>query len=360
MSQNIGLRRIGKVWHMDKVVRYGDRSRRIRGSTGCSNLDEATLVLAREIEKARDELLYGMRPSHTFVEAAERYLEDQRQAGIKSVERNRQNLNSIMPTIGHLPINEVHQGQIEDWIRKQRGTLRSGTIKRILRIVTAVLNQAARVYRDGAHPWLQTVPLLRAPNWNDERQAYPLSWKEQQALFDCLPTHLARMAGFALYTGARDQEVCQLRWEYEQEDVFVIPKRLIKNKEDRVLVIGSFARLIIESQRREKKTSPYVFPSPKTGDKLTKMGGKSWHKAWRDAGLPTDPDIRQGPHNLRHTFGRRLRAAGVGLETRRALLGHTTGDVTTHYSAAEIKELRNAIELMDMSRSESPLLRAVN
>jgi integrase len=49
-------------------------------------------------------------------------------------------------------------------------------------------------------------------------------------------------------------------------------------------------------------------------------------------------------HDLRHTAGRRLRAAGVGLETRRAILGHANGDITTHYSAAEVAELIAAVK----------------
>ena len=36
-------------------------------------------------------------------------------------------------------------------------------------------------------------------------------------------------------------------------------------------------------------------------------------------------------HDLKHTFGRRLRAAGVGVETRMVLLGHTNEQITTHY-----------------------------
>ena len=44
-------------------------------------------------------------------------------------------------------------------------------------------------------------------------------------------------------------------------------------------------------------------------------------------------------HDLKHTFGRRLRAAGVPLETRKVLLGHRNGDITSHYSAPVIAEL---------------------
>ncbi len=49
-------------------------------------------------------------------------------------------------------------------------------------------------------------------------------------------------------------------------------------------------------------------------------------------------------HDLRHTFGHRLRAAGVSLEDRKALLGHTSGDITTHYSAAELKTMIEHVE----------------
>jgi integrase len=51
-------------------------------------------------------------------------------------------------------------------------------------------------------------------------------------------------------------------------------------------------------------------------------------------------------HDLRHTFGRRLRAAGVALETRQAILGHKSGSITTHYSAAELRELVEAMEFI--------------
>jgi integrase len=47
-------------------------------------------------------------------------------------------------------------------------------------------------------------------------------------------------------------------------------------------------------------------------------------------------------HDLKHTFGRRLRAAGVPLETRKVLLGHRNGDITTHYSTPELEELLEA------------------
>jgi len=54
-------------------------------------------------------------------------------------------------------------------------------------------------------------------------------------------------------------------------------------------------------------------------------------------------------HDLKHTFGRRLRAAGVPEETRAVLLGHKTRSMPTHYSVAELAELLAAVNRIDRS-----------
>jgi hypothetical protein len=41
-------------------------------------------------------------------------------------------------------------------------------------------------------------------------------------------------------------------------------------------------------------------------------------------------------HELKHTFGHRLRAAGASFEDRQDLLGHKNRRTTTHYSHAEL------------------------
>jgi len=47
-------------------------------------------------------------------------------------------------------------------------------------------------------------------------------------------------------------------------------------------------------------------------------------------------------HALKQTLGRRLRAAGVSFEDRQDLLGHRSGRITTHDSAAELEHLLTA------------------
>jgi integrase len=64
------------------------------------------------------------------------------------------------------------------------------------------------------------------------------------------------------------------------------------------------------------------------------MCREAWRTARKKAGLP---QVRV--HDLKHTFGRRLRAAGVSFEDRQDLLGHKSGRITTHYSSAELENL---------------------
>ena len=61
-------------------------------------------------------------------------------------------------------------------------------------------------------------------------------------------------------------------------------------------------------------------------------------------------------HDLKHTFGRRLRAAGVSFEDRQDLLGHRSGRITTHYSAAELSRPIEAGDQVCERRGEQPEL----
>ncbi|WP_031431798.1 tyrosine-type recombinase/integrase [Methylomicrobium album] len=81
------------------------------------------------------------------------------------------------------------------------------------------------------------------------------------------------------------------------------------------------------------------------------MNNRAWRKARTAAGLS---EVRV--HDLRHTFGMRLRAAGVDLEDRQDLLGHHNGNITTHYSKVEIACLIECVELLCCEGHQRPEL----
>ena len=99
------------------------------------------------------------------------------------------------------------------------------------------------------------------------------------------------------------------------------------------MILNRVAYSVIESVRDEH--TDYVFTL--RGNPITMMGNSAWHSARLRVGLP---QVRV--HDLKHTFGRRLRAAGVSFEDRQDLLGHKSGRITTHYSAAELENLIEA------------------
>ena len=79
---------------------------------------------------------------------------------------------------------------------------------------------------------------------------------------------------------------------------------------------------------------------------VRKINNSAWKRRRSTVGLK---HVRV--HDLKHTFGRRLRAAGVPLETRKVLLGHRKGDITSHYSAPELAELLEAANRVCLDKS---------
>jgi integrase len=148
-----------------------------------------------------------------------------------------------------------------------------------------------------------------SPGRRERSKPYPLSWEEQDRLFRLLPRHLADAALFAVNTGCREQEICQLRWEWEVEipdletSVFILPESLTKTGTERVVVLNSVARRVIASRRGIHKEFVFTYRKQPVG----KLYSSAWRRAWKVAGLPTEEGLLKGVHNLRHTFGRRLR-----------------------------------------------------
>jgi hypothetical protein len=108
----------------------------------------------------------------------------------------------------------IHDGMLKAFIDDEtvRG-MASRTIHNAIAVVSAVLNRAARVWRtEAGAPWLRRAPPLLTHFLTKGRQAKPhdLSCTEQDKLFRLLPGHLEDAALFALNTGYRDQEICQL------------------------------------------------------------------------------------------------------------------------------------------------------
>ena len=333
-TTNSGLIKRGNIWHIQKRI----NGKRIRESTGTSDLAEAERYLAHRMEEIRLVNIYGVRPVRIFREAATKHLKE---ATKSTIRHDADHLRLLDPFIGDLPLESVHMGTLADFIdyRKSQG-LKSRTINFSLQLVRHILNMAAGEWIDeSGATWLHVAPKIKLLPMTDKRDPYPLSYEEQIRFFAELPEHLAKMAQFKVNTGCRQSEVCGLRWEWEipvpqmDTSVFIIPRERVKNREERLIVLNRHARAVVQEMRGMHPE--YVFTYE--GRPVQKMYGAAWRKARQRAGLP-----QARVHDLKHTFGRRLRAAGVSYEDRQDLLGHKSGRITTHYSKPELENLIEA------------------
>jgi hypothetical protein len=148
----------------------------------------------------------------------------------------------------------------------------------------------------------------------------------------------------------------------------VLPADFVKGKRARVVVLNDRAQSILEEFRGQHRR--YVFTSQRghSRRRLKHVIAASWRSArvraaqkYRERFGVDSPDgfRRIRVHDLRHTFGRRLRAVGVSLEDRQDLLGHKRQEITTHYSAAEVGHLIQAANriLIPSAASSTTLLR---
>ena len=114
-------------------------------------------------------------------------------------------------------------------------------------------------------------------------------------------------------------------------------------------MLNPVARSVLESQRGMHPE--YVFTY--NGHPIKRMNNHAFRKARARAQVP---NVRV--HDLRHTFGHRLRAAGVSFEDRQDLLGHKSGRITTHYSAPDVARLLDAVDSI-CEQNRATVLRVV-
>jgi integrase len=347
-------------WRVDKVV----RGRRIQGRH--HSHQEAQRWLLGKLAEVESHLPIVNR-SMTLSQAATRYLVEQERIGKVSLPTETYMLEPVVAMLGHLALDQLHDGTLQQFVDKRLAEGKSHkTINLSLGVVRRILNLAARKWRvdlgDGrTAPVLAQAPLLTMlPLTGYQREPRPISWEEQRGLLPLLPPHLARMTLFMLNTGIRDNVIVSLRWQWELKvkiddeivSVFEVPRLYVKGRKSvAYIVCNSVAQRVLESVRCHHPEFVFVWRQERVKNldmdpampysPVTTMSNSAWHNARKKAGLA---DLHV--HDLRHTVGMRLREAGVSESTTADVLWHRRPGMTAHYSAAQVRELRDALELI--------------
>lgn len=354
-----------------RVIDKEYRGIRIFRRLGSMPEEDAQRCLRLEIERVESEIQARANARPQFTDCAARYLVDSRQK--RRVTDSAMHVRLLLPYIGELEAKRVHDGTLKRFGEDRLAAgLSPTTVNRSLEVVRTILNRAARCYRDDeGRPWLDAIPPLLTMLPETRRPPYPITWEEQDRLFPRLPSHLGRMVLFAVNTGLRSNNVCGLEWNWEvsipelARSVFVIPPEAFKSKCAHVAILNDVAWSIVEAQRG--KHPIWVFPY--RGKRIGKMNNTAWKNArratataWKDEfGTPAPRGLaRVRIHDLRHTFGGRLRAAGVAQEDREALLGHASQTMAGLYASADVGRLIKLANLVLKRPGTCTVLRVVN
>ena len=255
-----------------------------------------------------------------WADGARKYLIECQQRKVRTLELIAYHVKLLLPYIGTQPMGDVCNDSLEEFkLDRQDDGVKNATINRSLEVVRTVMNRAARVWREDGKPWLTAPPLIEMlDEAAQKREPYPLSWAEQAQLLPRLPSLNADMLAFDLNTGARDENVCGLRWDWEvpvpelKRSVFVIPPEHFKTNRKHVLILNDTAWNIVERQRGRHKEFVFVYRRERTVH-IGREPAMEYHRVGTQNNTAFQAARAAAKlekfriHDARHTFGQRLR-----------------------------------------------------
>ncbi len=345
-SKMPGLRKRGRVWHIEKTIPgFGV----LRGSTGTEDRELAESILRARVDNILRATELGVRPTRTWREAAGKFLREN--SHLSNAKDHEGTIRRLDPYIGKLMLHQVHDGTLERFKqdRLRRDGVKARTVNADLEVVRRITRLSARNWRDetSGHTWLTEAPAISFLPKTDARPPRPMTEKEQMAMLRELPPHLGRMLLFAVNTGCRQEEICGLRWDERSEhDLFVLPPERTKNSKERKIPLNRTALSVVEACKGKHPTYVFTYTDAfSRTERVSKMNNTTWKRA---------RDVIKAPirvHDLRHTFAMRLREGGAEPWTISSLLGHLPKTITEHYAQPTLSELRTAVALLDAKKN---------
>jgi len=190
-----------------------------------------------------------------------------------------------------------------------------------------------------------------APRWLDKKEQAALV-RETEKVINAAQTEAAKIQGLRdravvlllLNSGLRISELCDLSINdvelSDRKGKLIV--RQGKGSKKREVPLNGPAREALKNWMKVRAKGDAIFEG-KRGDRLSPSGAYR-----RLAELARRANIKDvSPHTLRHSFGKNLVDAGVGLERVAALLGHSNLNTTRIYTTPGARDLEKAVEQLE-------------
>ena len=307
-----------------------------------ANQTEAAITEGRFFKTAESQ-------KHTLSDLIQRYIRDVLPRKAKVFVEYASQLKWWEEQIGDVRLSELSTSLISEQrdllsrtITNRKKPMSPARVNRYMAALSTALNTAIREWE-----WMDDNPMRKISKLKEPRgRVRYLSDEERERLLDACKdsanTNLYLIVVLALSTGARQQEIWDLRWS----DVNLI-KGLItfsetKNDEFRSVPLkGHPLKLLLEHSRIRREDSNIVFPSKKNP-----AVSYDFRNPWKKALLVAEvEDFRW--HDLRHSCASYLAMNGVQMRTIAEILGHKTLSMVQRYTHLNAEHLSDAISDMN-------------
>ena len=307
-------------------------SKALSRSTGTNDRRKAQQVHDRLAAMRWEEDRLGVKPRHTWEEAAVRWLLETKHKATHEADKAK--LRWLDPYLGGKTLNEIDRTLIDRIKFEREKVATAATANRYLALIRAILKRASHEWE-----WLDRVPKFKLFREANER-VRSLSRGEFERLLGELPEHLADMAVFAVATGLRQGNVKRLEWQYvdvERGHAW-IPASQHKNRHAHAVPLNAMALAVLRRQVGKHPTRVFTY----RGRPIGQVNTRAWTQALKRAGIE---DFRW--HDLRHTFATWHRQAGTPTYELQRLGGWKTGAMVERYAHVAPEALQDAAARLD-------------
>jgi integrase len=212
------------------------------------------------------------------------------------------------------------------------------TLNRYMSALSAVLQAAVEVWG-----WTESNPCrgIRHLKENNARDRH-LSAEEQERLLEACgkDPNLLDVVKLALYTGARRNEVCGLKWDEVDLSEGAVTFLRTKNNKPRKIPLCKPALELLRNRFRQRTIGvDWVFPAERSAGHIQVS-----HRFKRFAAKAEVEDFKF--HDLRHTSGSAMARVGVPERMMQEVFGHKTAQMTKRYTHLRPSELGGAVEAL--------------
>ncbi len=330
------------------VMVDGRRIHRVLGkeSEGVTRLEAEELIakLRTDARQGRLHLTKGRKLVLSFREAAEKYLQKQREEGGKNYRRKEGELQrNLIPFFAGTPLDQISTSEIERY-KKSRSekNFKNSTINRDLATLSHLFSKAVD------WKWLEKKPGKIERLKEEETRITYLTIEQINRLLETAQQdqnpQIYPFVTIGLETAMRRMEILRTRLEHidlERKVIFIPQAKAGMRQQPITTHLADILRHYVQSA---KPGQEWLFPSEKSVTGYTVSIEKVFRRVVKEAGLNPQEVVR---HTLRHTAITHLVQAGIDLPTVKRISGHKTLKMVERYSHQNGSHIQAAMDKLE-------------